>query len=267
MSFAIQKPVVIFVRPKARGNVGAMARVMANFQVDDLRIVGDFPNQDAFQESELDWAMAAKGKALVEKIKFYPKLEDAIADLSFVLGATARPRSENSGYTRDFVDYDEFLTQEKAQQQISSWAIIIGPEDHGLNEHEHSLCSKLIAIKTNSECSSMNAAMALGCLLYHWSLIAQDEAYLKNDPKKIKDTSRKEVATLGEKEKFIDYTIQSLNETAFFKYPDQQAVQARMRRFLQNTELSQGDLLFAFEALYHLQAQIKGEFPKRDFLK
>jgi hypothetical protein len=58
-----------------------------------------------------------------------------------------------------------------------------------------------------------------------------------------------------------------VSHTKFLKYPDQDAVKARVRRWLQTAPIPLGELLFAFEILYHLKSWGSGKFEARDFLK
>jgi tRNA/rRNA methyltransferase len=98
-------PIVIFVRPRAEGNLGALARVMSNFGVTNLRIVGQVLKLDASHELKkedvpLDWALACKGKKILENLQSYPSLQEALSDIHWALGTSARKREEDCGYAR-----------------------------------------------------------------------------------------------------------------------------------------------------------------------
>jgi hypothetical protein len=60
--------------------------------------------------------------------------------------------------------------------------------------------------------------------------------------------------------------MNTLARTEFLKYPDVEAVRARIRRWLQSAPIPLGELLFAFELVYHLRAWGSGTFEGRDFL-
>src|ERR1700733_12001404 len=81
-------PVIILNAPQLAENIGAAARVMANFGLCDLRLVrprDGWPQQRA-------WASASGAHAPLESATVFDRLEDAIADLRLVLATTARPR-------------------------------------------------------------------------------------------------------------------------------------------------------------------------------
>ena len=81
-------PVVIFVRPKAVGNVGAIARVMSNFGVSELRLVRAPRAEDAVT-TPIDWALACRGQGILERATIFPTLAEALHDVHFSVGTTA----------------------------------------------------------------------------------------------------------------------------------------------------------------------------------
>lgn len=264
-------PVLIFVRPQAHGNVGAIARVMSNFGCQDLRLVQEVAGKDAYgqEESPIDWGMACGGQKILENKIVYSTLQEAIADVDFVLGTTARIREGSCGYTREHLEVAsafEFVKNQVTKSEVRKWALVIGAENDGLNDQETSFCHKLAFIQTQKESPSMNAAMAAGVLLFYWNQINVDSISVIDTDKITKDRGRENFASLGDKEKFLEYLTKVLELTAFFKYPDQEASKARFRRWIQGAQIEQGELLYAFEALYHLKCQITGFFEKRNFL-
>ncbi len=259
-------PLVIFVRPIAQGNVGALARAMSNFGVQELRLVQE-PRGDAAFDKEhrpLDWGLACRGESILQNLKIYPTLGDALHDVHWSVATTARTRDKDSGYTRPIQNFNEVLEKQVTEKAGQKWAIVLGPEDHGLNDEELSLCHCLTSIDTKAESPSMNVAMAAGCLLYHWSISQTDK--IETSPDSVEKT--KDIATAGDAEKLCRYIFETLKLSEFFKYPDEIAVLARLRRLFQNEEpLSRGDILFAFEIFYQLRSKIQGRFEDRNFLK
>ncbi len=258
----LHKPIVIFVRPKAHGNVGALARVMSNFEIDELRLVQNVRGEDSVtrhQKDPIDWALACRGKSIIENASHFETLEAALEDVFFSVGTTARPREGDNGYTRSVYSFDKLL-ELKNESFSQKWALVLGPEDDGLNEAELALCNSYVMIPTSEKSPSMNVAMAAGCLLYHWSFASKSIA-----PSLSQKTN--ELASLGEINKLSRYILECLKLSDFFKYPDEEAVLARIRRLYQGEEISRGDLLFAFEIFYQLKSRIMGSHEDRNFLK
>ena len=171
---------------------------------------------------------------------------------------------------------DKKKTSEKKDIAELKWAILIGSENHGMNDIECGHCHFLVGLPTHAASPSMNAAMALGCMLYEWTLINSEEGQNKNvneesagifPSRHYTEKNREKIADSHEIEKFLKYAGDTLDQTGFFKHPDRDASMARLRRWMQQSPIPVGELLFAFEALYHVQSKLNGRFDKRNFLK
>ena len=81
-------PAVILSAPQMAENIGAVARVMANFGLDDLRLVNP---RDGWPQ-ERAWALASGAEWPLNDARVTPTVSEAIADLNLVFATTARPR-------------------------------------------------------------------------------------------------------------------------------------------------------------------------------
>src|SRR5512136_2278047 len=79
---------VVLVRPDSPENIGLAARGMANTGFADLRIVG----LDRFEPPA--WRTAIHADAILDAARFFPSLDEAVADRQVVLGSTARVRHD-----------------------------------------------------------------------------------------------------------------------------------------------------------------------------
>src|SRR6202521_4077973 len=82
-------PAIVLVRPQLAVNIGMCARAMANFGLDDLRLVSPReggPRTGARRKSA--YAAAAGAVALLESARVFASVEEAIADLHFVYATT-----------------------------------------------------------------------------------------------------------------------------------------------------------------------------------
>lgn len=279
----VSAPVVIFVRPQAAGNIGALARVMSNFSIEELRLVGPAPldsnSNDAF--SKMDWALACKGQGVLSGAKHYPDLASALEGLHVALGSSGKKDNFfELGYTRPFVSptraLSEISEESRSAPQRLRWGFVLGPEDDGLSSEEASLCQKLVHIDTCDQNPSINLAMAAGLFLYHWHLFnlgeistdapSREQAVIPGQAAFALDDGDR-LATLDEKEALLNYAIEALKPTQFFKTPDIGNSRARLRRWLQSAPAPLNDLRVVFEALYQLKCKAQGHFEARDFLK
>ena len=81
-------PCVILNEPQLAENIGAVARVMANFGLEDLRLVRP---RDGWPQ-ERAWPSASGADWPLDNAKVFDTLGEAIADLKRVYATTARNR-------------------------------------------------------------------------------------------------------------------------------------------------------------------------------
>ena len=88
-------PAVILVRPQLAVNIGMCARAMANFGLNDLRLVNPregWPRSDDYRK--VAYAAAAGATDLLEAAQVFPSVEAAVGDLHAVYATTARERGQ-----------------------------------------------------------------------------------------------------------------------------------------------------------------------------
>ena len=88
-------PTIILVRPQLAVNIGMCARAMANFGLDDLRLVNPrqgWPRTDEYRD--VAYAAAAGATDLLDAAKVFPSVEAALGDLHAVYATTARERGQ-----------------------------------------------------------------------------------------------------------------------------------------------------------------------------
>lgn len=150
-------PIIILVKPQLAENIGMVARAMKNCNVKELRIVA--PEQSPTDEKAL--RASAKSEEILHNAKIYPNTEEALADLTAVYAATARPRHQ----------VKEVMTAEYAAQNLPQNAkigIMFGCERTGLENEDISLADKIIEIPLNPEHTSLNLAQAVLIICYEY---------------------------------------------------------------------------------------------------
>ena len=88
-------PAVILVRPQLAVNIGMCARAMANFGLDDLRLVNPregWPRSDDYRE--VAYSAAAGATDLLDAARVFASVEAAVGDLNAVYATTARERGQ-----------------------------------------------------------------------------------------------------------------------------------------------------------------------------
>ena len=151
-------PAVILVTVRNPLNIGAAARAMANFGLNDLRVVR--PYELAFRE-----AVSAVGGALVLKsARIFDSVAEAVADCSLVVGTTAAQRRE----LQQPIESVE-TGMHRVRGHEGRIALMFGSEKFGLSNEDMSFCHALLRIETAAGTPSMNLGQAVAVCLYEWS--------------------------------------------------------------------------------------------------
>ena len=150
---------VILVEPNGPLNVGSIARLCSNFEVDELRIVS--PKCDIFSLDAKK--MALKGQKFLDNCKIFCNLENAIFDCDLVLASCGRIDVSKDSFFESSEDVFNWTTSFK---KINNLAIIFGRENSGLTNDELLLANKTFNIPTSKNNPSLNLSHAVSIALY-----------------------------------------------------------------------------------------------------
>jgi len=150
---------VILVEPNGPLNVGSVARLCSNFEVDELRIVS--PKCDIFSLEAKK--MALKGQKFLEGCKVFDNLKKAIFDCDLVLASCGRIDLSKDSFFESSEDIFDWTLSFK---KINNLAIIFGREDRGLTNSELLLANKTFNIPTSQNNPSLNLSHAVSIVLY-----------------------------------------------------------------------------------------------------
>ena len=150
---------VVLIEPCGPINVGSIARLCANFEVNELRIVS--PQCDIFSiESK---KMALKGKKYLDNCKIFSSLEQAISDCDLVIASSGRI---DLGKDSSFESPENIAKWILSFDQVDNIAILFGREDRGLSNSELLFAQKTFTIKTSEKYPSLNLSHAVSVILY-----------------------------------------------------------------------------------------------------
>jgi tRNA/rRNA methyltransferase len=162
------KPVVILNVPQLAQNIGAVARVMANFGLDRLRLVAP---RDGWPQ-EHAWAAASGADWPLNDAQVFTRLEDALADLQLVFATTARPREIQ---TRVLTPRQGAAELSVAAREGQTTGLLFGGERAGLETADIALCQGVITIPIDPRFRSLNLAQAVAINAYEWRLLEMDQ--------------------------------------------------------------------------------------------
>jgi tRNA/rRNA methyltransferase len=151
---------VVLVRPHYAGNLGAVARVMCNFGLNQLALVEPFADRRSGEARRL----ATHGERILDSAAIVSSLDEAVADCRMVVGTSANVegvyRAHNYGRP------EEVLAEVVAALDDGPCALVFGPEPSGLSNAEVGKCHGLIRILTDPACPSLNLSHAVAVCLY-----------------------------------------------------------------------------------------------------
>ena len=153
---------IILVEPSGPLNVGSIARLCSNFNVNQLRIVS--PKCDIYSlESK---KMALKGIKFIKECNIYGSLIDSISDCDLVLATCGRLHNQK-GQEQDSIE--NISTWIRNFKEVKNLAILFGREDRGLTNRELLIAHKVFTINTHKYFPSLNLSHAVSIVLYELS--------------------------------------------------------------------------------------------------
>jgi tRNA/rRNA methyltransferase len=152
----MSKPRIILVEAAGALNVGSVARVMKNMELEQLILVN--PRCDRLSDEARQ--MAVRGVEILENALVVENLPAALAGCQRAIATTARSRTLPTNLESPRVALSWLLTE-----KIES-ALIFGPEDRGLSNAELNYAQRFVCIPANREYPSLNLAQAVAICAY-----------------------------------------------------------------------------------------------------
>lgn len=149
---------LVLLRPRNPENLGAIARVMKNFGMDDWAIAALGTHDFAAARR-----VAVHAAELLERPRVVATLDEAVADCTWVVGTSSR---RVAGKRR--LSPTEVAREALARAHEGRTAIVFGDERSGLTNADVHRCHDLSAIPTADAQPSLNLAQAV--LVYAWEL-------------------------------------------------------------------------------------------------
>jgi tRNA/rRNA methyltransferase len=219
MSERLPCPCVILNEPQLAENIGAVARVMANFGLHDLRLVRP---RDGWPQ-ERAWASASGADWPLNNARVFDRLEDAVADLHRLYATTARPRE-----TRLPV-----LTPREAAGELNAAAheglntgLLFGGERAGLETSDIALAQAIVTIPIDPKFRSLNLAQAVALSAYEWRMTVADRPAAAFRPEGEEPAPQAEV--IG----FYEHLERELEFSGFFYPPEKTPSMVRNLRMI-----------------------------------
>ena len=152
---------VVLVEPAGPINVGSVARLCENFNVNELRLVS--PKCDYLaQESK---KMAVRGLKILEKAKVYKDLNSALSDCSRIIATCGRKEHGEIPLNSN----QDALSWALKSEREETIALVFGREDRGLSNEELLKANKVISLNTSDNYPSLNLSHAVAIVLHQFN--------------------------------------------------------------------------------------------------
>lgn len=210
-------------RPQELFNVAGVVRAMKNFELTQLRLVTP-KEYDAYRIE----GIAHNTADVLKHVKLFATLDEALADCTHVVGLTARQRTAKRNVQRPEDAAPEIL----AAGQAGTAAVVLGPEDTGLDNDELDRCHRIVTIPTNPAYASLNLVQAFTVMAYEL-LLARGAPPFKAPRREA------EPATQDELERLFEDAGKALEAINFFKTRKKESVMRTVREVVHRVPLDQ----------------------------
>ena len=222
---------IILVEPQIPGNVGAVARVMANFGIDDLALV------NGCEITGEGFARSKSGRPILEKLQRFQTMQKALADCDIAIATSGiKPESDKRWFRapQDVKKINELIDSREKP------ALVFGRENYGLYKDELALCETTITIPTNQDYPVLNLSHAVGIVLYEI-----------NRKIKVKEPKRRKSVSQEEFERLVERIMEMLENSS---YPKRKLARSKttLRRLISRGNPDEGEyenLMGIFKAI------------------
>ncbi|MBU1198573.1 MAG: RNA methyltransferase [Nanoarchaeota archaeon] len=148
---------VVLIEPENSANIGSVARVMANFGVNNLVLIN--PKCKINEESR---RLAKNAQKILDKAKINGF--NSLAKFDCLIGTTSKLGNDYN-ILRSPLTPDQ-LGKKLKEIKNRKIALILGRESDGLRNKEIKLCDFTVTIPTSRNYKALNISHAVGVLLY-----------------------------------------------------------------------------------------------------
>jgi tRNA/rRNA methyltransferase len=223
-------PIIVLVEPQLGENIGAAARVMANFGLARLRLVeprDGWPNIHARRA-------ASGADRILDATALYDSVAAAIADCTAVLATTARAHDQAKPVLGPQEAAALLAPRVAAGENV---AVLFGRERHGLENHEVALADGIVTFPVNPAFASLNLAQAVALVAYEWFKLASGGALPFAMPQKSQPAPKQQI------EAFFANLERQLDLIEYFRPLDKRATMlVNLRNIFARMQPTQQDI-------------------------
>ncbi|MGQ0815620.1 MAG: RNA methyltransferase, partial [Gemmatimonadota bacterium] len=210
-------------------NIAGAMRAMMNMGLYRLRLV-----RPALFDAYRVAGIAHGSEPYLERVQFFDTLDDALADVLYSVGTTARWRTSQFVWQHPREAAPELLALPATDEQPI--ALVFGREDSGLTTEQIDKLDRLITVPTNPKHPSLNLAQAVLLVAYELRMAAEGSETALPTARR---TRTAPPATTAELNAMFDDMEQSLGLIDFFKKRQPQMIMRTVRVAARRAALNQ----------------------------
>jgi tRNA/rRNA methyltransferase len=223
-------PIIVLVEPQLGENIGAAARVMANFGLSRLRLVNPrdgWPNIHARRS-------ASGADHVLDAVELHETVKAAVADCTTVLATTARAHDQ----AKPVLGPDQAAALLKPHVAAGeNVAVLFGRERHGLENDEVALADRIVTFPVNPAFASLNLAQAVALVAYEWFKLVSGGALPFAMPRKSPPAGKQQI------EAFFANLERELDRIEYFRPLDKRATMlVNLRNIFARMQPTQQDI-------------------------
>jgi TrmH family RNA methyltransferase len=228
---------ILLENPKYAGNIGMVCRLIANFDLPPLRIIGE----QRELHFEMEW-MAYNSKEELDKIQYFSNPKESRVDLDLLIGTAMIQGKDRVGFI-PLASLSEKI-QSHTEKKIG---IVFGREDRGLSNTAIDTCDYMIDFELSERQPSMNLSQSVSFVLGCIHSKASKNANLPK-PEQI------------DKGNFYKYAkeVFELIEMNQFHGRENLAIK-RFKKIIDSSSISREDLNFLYKLFQKIEFKIKNE--------
>ena len=252
-------PAVVLVAPQMADNIGMVARAMANFGLDELRLVSPrdgWPNEKAR-------AAASGANHVIDQAVCHGDVPAAVADLNWICATTARQRHMRKNV----------LTPEQAAAEMSRRilegqrvGVLFGAERQGLENDDVAIADAVVMAPVDPRFASLNLAQAVLLIGYEWLKVSQRGTLGRVTPHETPlepglNLRGNLPATKADLLGLFEHLERELDAAGFLKPPEKRSVMVRnIRTLLERMQASEQEV----RTLRGIVAALSGAHKRRE---
>lgn len=201
---------VVLVEPEGGVNLGLIARLVRNFEADELVLVNPRLGEEGWRLARI---FAARARDIVDSARICSSLGEAISGYDFVVATSAVCKVEGPNILRRPITLDE-LVRMISERGYRNLAVVFGRESTGLTNEEIAMCDLLLTIEASPSYPTLNVANSVAIILY--------KLYKELSGSEI----RRRAAERHMRDKLIEYFKRALERVISDEYGRARALQA-----------------------------------------